>query len=480
MTHLKLLLVLLLLVNVQLRAQTLVGPVDSIALVSHPPVTASKIWVRRIEVVGNKKTKTALILREIQFKPGDSLPLAHLTQTLALAHDQVYNTTLFNEVTIAPIPIGASQIDVLVTVKERWYLYPIPQFQPIDRNLNEWLVKYKGDLSRVNYGIKLVDYNLTGRRDVLRIYLLDGYTRNIAFSYSQPFSSEALTSGFVVGAGYAQSREIAYQTSYNNKLQFYSNGHFVRSSWVFSAGYSIRKAIKTRHIFSATYTIAQINDSIVLPKYNPNYFQNASKAQSFIELSYNYRYSQVNNVAYPLTGVNAFATLSKRGLGFSGNLNLLAFEGSYARYHDFSKKWYGSLQWTGKIKLPFDQPYFNQRGIGYGDATLRGLEYYVVDAAAYMVLKSTLKKQIAAFRLPAPIRSSYVPHIPFTIFAKAFADLGYGYNHQKYPSYLGNKLLYTGGVGIDMVSLYDFHLKMEYSLNQLGQNGLFLQFQGGF
>ncbi len=480
MTHLKLLLVLLLLVNVQLRAQTLAGPVDSIALVSHSPVTASKIEVRHIEVVGNKKTKTTLILREIQFKTGDSLELAHLTKTLTLAHDQVYNTTLFSEVTITPIPVGASQVDVLVTVKERWYLYPIPQFQPVDRNLNEWLVKYKGDLTRVNYGIKLVDYNLTGRRDVLRIYLLDGYTRNIAFSYSQPYSSKSLTNGFVVGGGYAQSREIAYQTSYNNKLQFYSNGNFVRSSWAFSAGYSIRRAIKTRHIFSATYTIAQINDSIVLLKYNPNYFSNASKAQSFIDLSYNYRYSQVNNVAYPLTGVIAFATLSKRGLGLSGNVNMLTLEGGYARYHDFSKKWYGSLQWTGKIKLPFDQPYFNQRGIGYGDATLRGLEYYVVDAAAYSVLQSTIKKKLTAFKIPFPIRSNYVSNIPVTILAKAFADLGYGYNHQKYPSFLGNKLLYTGGLGIDIVSLYDFHLKMEYSLNQLGQNGLFLQFQGGF
>jgi hypothetical protein len=35
-------------------------------------------------------------------------------------------------------------------------------------------------------------------------------------------------------------------------------------------------------------------------------------------------------------------------------------------------------------------------------------------------------------------------------------------------------MLYSTGIGIDVLTLYDFTLKLEWSFNQLGQNGLFL------
>ena len=142
-----------------------------------------------------------MIRREIQFKAGDSIVVSAINQAFQLARQQVYNTTLFNEVKIELSMVSAFDIDVNVTVKERWYIFPSPQFQLIDRNLNEWLVTYKGDLSRVNYGIKFVHYNFSGRRDPLRIYLLNGDTRNISFSYSQPYSNPSLTQGFGIGGG---------------------------------------------------------------------------------------------------------------------------------------------------------------------------------------------------------------------------------------------------------------------------------------
>jgi len=36
-------------------------------------------------------------------------------------------------------------------------------------------------------------------------------------------------------------------------------------------------------------------------------------------------------------------------------------------------------------------------------------------------------------------------------------------------------LLRTWGLGLDIVSIYDFLFKIEYSFNQLGRNGLYLQ-----
>jgi hypothetical protein len=39
---------------------------------------------------------------------------------------------------------------------------------------------------------------------------------------------------------------------------------------------------------------------------------------------------------------------------------------------------------------------------------------------------------------------------------------------------LNNKMLYTAGAGLDLVSFYDTCIRFEYSINQLGEKGLFL------
>ena len=443
-------------------------------------VSEAKIKINKIIIEGNKKTNAYILLREIQFKEGDSLPFSQIKNQLKLVRQQLYNTTLFNEISVSPIMISISEINVLVSVKERWYLYPFPQFQLGDRNLNEWLVKQHGDISRVSYGVKFVHHNLTGRRDVLRITALNGYTKNLSFSYTQPFSNKDLTSGFNFGAGYAQSKEIAYSTSSLNKLQFLKTNNYVRNNYFINAGYSIRKAIKARHLFNIIYNKTSVSDSVVSPLYNPDYFKNSVTSKSFADINYTYQYTDVNNIIYPLKGVTALLILSKRGFGFTGGINMFSVEGAYNTYHDLSRNWFGSLQFSGKIKLPFNQPYFNQKAIGYGENYLRGLEYYVIDGAVYGIIKSTLKKKLVSFSIPFSIKSSYLSRIPFTIYAKTFADLGYAYNKSAYETALNNKLLYTTGVGVDIITLYDIHFKVEYSFNQLGKNGLFLHPQGGF
>ena len=144
------------------------------------------------------------------------------------------------------------------------------------------------------------------------------------------------------------------------------------------------------------------------------------------------------------------------------------------------KNWYSSIQLNGKIKLPFEQAYINQRGLGYGENYLRGLEYYVIDGIATALVKSTIKKKIISFYVPFPFFPKLLNKIPFTIFAKTYADLGYAYTKDIYSTNLSNRLLYSGGFGIDILTLYDINLRFEYSFNQLKENGLFLHNQSGF
>ena len=71
--------------------------------------------------------------------------------------------------------------------------------------------------------------------------------------------------------------------------------------------------------------------------------------------------------------------------------------------------------------------------------------------------------------------------LPIRIFLKAYANVGYvGLNGPQYNSFLNNRLLYTEGIGLDIVTIYDLQLKVEFSFNQLGQNGLFLHIRNDF
>ena len=438
-----------------------------------------KIFISSILISGNKKTKNYIIQREMRVNPGDTILASALFEKLKLSQELIYNTSLFTEVILEPEFISASDIIIKVSVKEKWYIYPSPQFQLVDRNFNEWINTYHADLNRVIYGAKFAHYNLSGRRDQLRIYLLTGYARNFSFSYSAPYSNRKLTEGFSAGASYTQNREVSYKTNAKNFLLRFSNDAFVRKTFAVSGSYILRKGFYRRHIFSLGYFNSTVVDSLVT-KYNPAYFGNKKNNVGYTDAAYAYVYVHTNNVKYPLTGKIYSLSVLKRGLGFTGGVNMLSVDADYNKYIPHGKNWYSTIQSHIKIKAPFEIAYINQRAFGYGDLYLRGLENYVIDGVANFLAQYTIKKKIVSFNIPVPIKNKIIHKIPFAIYAKTFADAGYSYSKAAYDSRLGNRFLYTGGFGLDILTLYDINLRLEYSFNQLGEKGLFLHAKGGF
>jgi hypothetical protein len=113
--------------------------------------------------------------------------------------------------------------------------------------------------------------------------------------------------------------------------------------------------------------------------------------------------------------------------------------------------------------------------LGYNDSYLRGLEYYVVDGVAGGFVRNTLGKEILFMRFKTGLKSKTYGQIPFRFYVKGYGDLGYVYNSKNLAgNNLNNRLMYTGGVGLDIISIYDIVLRIEYSFNQLNQRGLFV------
>lgn len=442
-----------------------------------------------IIITGGKKTKSYIIEREVPFKIGDSVALTELVQRFDVAKRQLMNTRLFNDVVVYLKSFNGYLVEVQIDVKERWYIFPIPYFKPIDRNLSEWAKQGYG-LQRVNYGAKLSLYNFTGRTDKLKAWFVTGYTRQIQLSYEQPNADKSLKHGYGFNVSYSTAKEINHLTL-NNEQKFIPGirqlspadsiygglfrGQVLNEQFNASLSYTYRPAIRTRHSVRLGYNINRIDQAVAI--LNPKYFNKGKLNISYPEISYTVSYNNIDYVAYPLKGFIGDATISRAGIHSDMNIWQLSVKGT--RGWQIGSQTYFGLQGYGVLKLPFDQPYYTQRLFGYGDLYLRGLEKYVIDGVAGIMVRNTFRWHSFDFSIPFGLSKSH-DRIPFHIYYKTYADMGYSYNKNFPQNSLVNRMLYTAGAGIDIVTLYDVVFRFEYSCNQLGQKGLFLHFKNDF
>ena len=123
----------------------------------------------------------------------------------------------------------------------------------------------------------------------------------------------------------------------------------------------------------------------------------------------------------------------------------------------------------GLQTFPTEQPYFNYQGLGYNDVLARGFELDLIEGSKFLLQKNTVRKKI--FDQSKDIRN-IMPVAQFSQFRMAaylkfFADFAWVDNYPNYEisSRLTNQLLYSFGVGLDLVAMYDMVLRLEYSYN---------------
>jgi outer membrane protein assembly factor BamA len=427
--------------------------------------------LRKIYIEGNNKTKKYIILRELPFSEGNEYLLSGLVKKFEDARRLLMNTQLFHEVIVSLKSFDGYDVDLLITVKERWYLFPVPYFKIVDRNFNQWLVDHNASLSRTNYGAKIMYNNITGVNDKLNIWLMSGYTRQLSLSYDRLYLDKKLRWGMNVGVSLGKNREVNYDTHRNKQLFFKDTSRFVRSFFRTYAEATYRKAIKTRHRFGIGYVSERVTDTIIA--LNPKFFKSGHDRISFPELYYSATYLDVDYNPYPLQGYMAEIFFTKRGL--NQTVDLWQFTAKASGSWKIANRTYFGSRVAGTIKLPFKQPYYNQRLLGYSDFYMQGYEYYVVDGVAGGYVKATLTREIMNVNFPVKRKKKDdLIRVPFRVYAKIYGNAGYIYNSNPGNNFLNNRMLYSSGFGIDIITHYDFTLKLEWTFNHLGQNGLYL------
>ena len=437
----------------------------------------STVFIASISIYGNKKTKQFIINREIPFKQGDYILQKDLDKQLRIAKEQLVNTSLFLNVSVSVQNKYGQFVFITVDVKERWYIFPLPYFSLVDRNLNTWLVTYNHSFQRVNYGIKFLHNNFSGRNDKLTLWLITGYTRQVSLKYELPFFDRKLRNGYNILFNYTQQRELNYGTNLS-KQQFFKPDDlsFIRKSITAQFDYVYRPGLRTRHIFSIGYGRESVADTIA--KLNPNYLPAGKTTVSYPLIGYTLEYFHADYNVYPTKGFLGQAVLSHRGFNTPINLTQLQLISSYTV--PILPKTQIQFKEGAIVSLPFNQPFYNKRILGYGGIFMRGLEYYVIDGVAAGVGRATLQHQVLQFNTRLAKGTKYELDVPFKFYAKLYSDAGYVYDKDAGNSLLNNKMIYTWGFGLDMITFYDIVFKFDYSFNQFGQSGLFIHVRTDF
>lgn len=442
--------------------------------------TGRFVRINRVFIIGNRITRDQIILRELTLKTGDYIYNLDLVAILQQDQKKLINTRLFNTVDIRTLELDAGVVDLLIDVNERWYTFPTPIFELSDRNFNEWWQTYNHDFSRVNYGLRLYQYNMRGRNETLRFHGQLGFARRFNISYRFPYIDKKQHHGLAIDFDFAETKNLAIKTE-NHKLTFLEDDKIIRTSRGGGLAYIFRPSFYISHTFRTEYKSVTIADTVA--KLNPNYLGPDQTQQQYSTISYQFVADRRDYVGYPLTGYYITGYIVRDGVLENDDVSKLEIGGSATKYIDLKKGFYLSNNTSAIWSSQDDLPYNRYSAMGYQKQFVRGYEVYVIEGYQYLLNKTTLKKRIFSRTYhwgAMPIQQ--FRHIPFSVYLKVYGDLGYvsNYNNYTISNTLTDRLLSSVGFGMDLVGSYDAVIRLEYTFNEEGDRGFFFHLKKEF
>ena len=427
----------------------------------------SEYFLKKIEIVGNKRTKRNIILRELSFKENDIINADDILNKIEEDKRKLINTNLFNEVDIDIEILDQKNISINILLIESFYLIPSVIFELSDRNFNDWWVNFNHDFSRINYGGGFLQYNLTGRADVLEFTFRRGFIRELYSSYYIPYLSKKQKGGLEANFNLIEFDHLFYNTN-NYVPVFYKSDNFLKKHLKSSLEYSHRESFYNYHYFNIEYNNIKLNDTLSF--LNENYFRN-DKNINGISLGYEFNRDFRDIKNYPLDGFRLNFKIRKDGIGIFKNLDKWSTKIYYSNYIPLNKKFNYSFNLStlySSKNLPF---------LFYESSDkIRGYEKYLIHGYSYFIQKNSLKKKIlsTSFIRENEKLMKRVKNIPLDIYLKIFFDSGviWKYSKQTNHNYLNNKYLYSFGIGMDLVTLKNISFSSELSRNSLNENNL--------
>ena len=438
----------------------------------------SETAILNIEILGNNRTKKEIILREVTFQKNKNYNQDILKEKIKESTENLNNLKLFNFVEITQ-----NEGNIYIEVTEKWYFWPYPVFEISERNFNTWWDEFKAndysDFSRLNYGIFLNWENFRGRNELLQFKIRRGFKEHYLLSYQIPYFNKQKTIGLNTNLQLFRRKKTHYQTIDNQLLYFEDENKYTANDYEANVELLYRKNIHYKHALKLHYFYSSVNDSVTFK--NPNYLGDSLNSGNYYKSTYSFTDEHRDYIVYPLHGHQFSAEATKYFNGTSP-INHFELKAKAEKYIEPVNRLFLGSSFAVKLASYGYQTYSQEEGFGYNDY-VRGYEYHVVDGQQFWLSKTALKFAIVEkteFAIPY-VKMKQFNKSHYSIYLGVFSDMGYIKDNQnKASNPMQSKLLWGKGISLDYVTYYDKLLRIEYSVNHLGEKGVFLHFSNPF
>lgn len=434
----------------------------------------SKEWVvRDIIITGNERTQPYVFDRFLDFDTGHVVQLSELLPLLDRNRKHLLRTALFNDVTLTVTRMVKDSLDVEVKVSERWYYFIYPYFELSDRNFNEWWTTFNRDIDRTIIGATFYINNIRGRDERLKLMALFGFNQELGLRFTQPFIRPGADWGWEVEGYLWRTRNVPYATQ-NNRLQYLRTSAFGLTQWYGAFRWLYQPNAYWKIAAGLQYAGREIIDTVAA--LNPDYLPAALRSIEHVDLTLDMRWDNTDHIAYPLRGQRFRLRAQRMGIGIWDDLSTWRVAVEAAWYEALSRRWFAEVRGFAGMTAGQSRPYFLQRALGYENRLVRGHELDVVDGQRYGLVQTSLKWQLFDIQLSNPwMPIQQFSRIPIALYLRPHFDVGYAadrWHTEANP--LHNTLLLGGGIGLDLVTYYDYALSVNFSINRQGEKGLYL------
>ena len=155
----------------------------------------------------------------------------------------------------------------------------------------------------------------------------------------------------------------------------------------------------------------------------------------------------------------------------------------FAKYTPLSAGFFLSNNIETKKSFGGHQSFYLQDALGYS-SVLRGYEYYVIKGYDFILLNNSIKYELISQKI---ITLNFLPFkkfkkIHYALYLDFYFDSGFVNQKSNYAlnNEFENSILYSAGIGLNFVTYYDLLIRLEYSINKIGEHGLFIHFDTPF
>ncbi|MBQ3658407.1 MAG: hypothetical protein II956_16445 [Bacteroidales bacterium] len=437
--------------------------------------------VSDIVIYGNKKTKDKIILRELEFKLGDTLDMSKIQRILEKSTQNLDKTSLFNYVTLTYQPTeGFNSFLINIAVEERWYIWPQVDIAPHNGNLNEWL--RDPDFGKIDYSFGVKRYNFRGMKESVFLDFRRGFNNITQIGYND-IAIEKSRKNLLSFLVQIHKRKSGVLRITDNKAKYidFEGVDKAFKEYKYEIMYTYRPKINIKNNFSVSYTDSKIHDSVAF--YNPDYFGDGKTRIEAVNLSYSFQYDKRNSSYYPLEGEFFRVVLRKNGL-FSKDIDTYKGTLDMRVYRELCPRMYFASQVYGVICSDFTPFYFRET-IGAKPNVVPGYEKRQISATRLAYIQTSYKFELLKTHI-LEIKRLNIPKfnkIHYALYFNFFANSGLASREASDAEDL-NKMngSYLGaiGAGIDFVTYYDRVLSVYYTKNVQGDGYLGIGIRAAF